>query len=77
MTEHFSKDMLKKKSKHTRLTNPYEISKKDQDQEHVGFATGKMLRSVFKDFLILDDVFEFLNNYAPVKQARQGITKYA
>lgn len=48
----------------------------EQDQNHVGFATGKMLRSVFKDFLILDDVFEFLNSFAPIKTSRNGIVKY-
>ena len=78
VTEHFSKDTLKKKNKNsTKLTNPYEISKLEQDQNHVGFATGKMLRSVFKDFLILDDVFEFLNAYAAIKTSRSGIVKYA
>ena len=36
-----------------------------------------MLRSVFKDYLILDDVFEFLNYYVSLKTSPQLLLKYS
>lgn len=77
VTEHFSKDTLKKKSKDSLVINPCEIMKKDLGLGHLGFATGKLLRSVFKDYLILDDIYEFFNTYTQSKVSRHAIIKYA
>jgi len=39
--------------------------------------TGKLLTAVFKDYLIFDDIFEFVQCYWPVEDSKKYIAKYA
>ena len=39
--------------------------------------TGKLLTAVFKDFLIFDDIFEFVQCYWPAVDSTKYIVKYA
>ena len=39
--------------------------------------TGKMLTAVFKDYLIYDDIYEFLEGWFSVKESKQIVFNYA
>lgn len=77
MVDHFSKDTLKKKNAGSLLINPNQLLKKEVSIQGFGFSTGKLLRSVFKDYLIFDDIYEFLNMYTAAKPSKTAIVKYA
>ena len=52
-------------------------NKQEDKSDWYQFCTGKLLRSVFKDFLIFDDIYEFLGEYQDEMETRDFIKKYA
>ena len=80
--DHFSKETNKIKKKEGMVVNPHFMIKKDSNiyngqYYNYGFSTGKLLRSVFKDCLIFDDIYEFIDQYLTLRHSPPLLIKYA